>query len=76
MQAWSIIGKIEQGKLSGDKAKGLVDKSVSQVDITIDEAVKSIIEEATAQKDSTTEPDENKGKSITDIFDSIELPRF
>lgn len=72
----SIIGKIDQGKVSGDKAKALVDKSVSQVDITIDEAVKSIIEEASVQGDSTTEIDENEGKSITDIFDSIELPRF
>lgn len=75
----SVIKRVEAGSVTDAKAKEMIDKAVSAVDITIEDTVQNIINEAVNSvsnadsEDNSTTSDE---KSISDIFDSIELPRF
>lgn len=75
-----VIEKIEEGKVSDSKAKGMIDRAVNAVDITVEGAVQNIINEANelSSQDEVENSDEDSDEddSISAIFDSIELPRF
>ncbi len=74
----NVIDRIDDGKLSGDKAKSVVDKAVSSVDITIEAAVQDIIDDALSSSNEVIESEsvDEGEKSISEIFESIDLPRF
>jgi hypothetical protein len=79
----SVIDRVEKGTVKVEKSKVMIDKVVNSLDITVESAVKSIIDNAVLAASSQTESDEfvdsdelQNEDSILDIFENMELPKF
>jgi hypothetical protein len=79
----SVIEKIEKGAIKVEKSKVMIDKVVNSLDITVESAVKSIIDNAILAANSPSEvneaielDEEHTEDNILKMFETMDLPKF